>query len=194
MKIRRVKDKQMAIKPCGKLSVILFSLNILALAIYTNVLATDIPLNTTAHVYFGPEDSCTEAIVKELIKAKTEILVQAYSFTSEIIAKALVDAHKRGVRTVVVLDKSHHSEKHSAADFIARMGIPTFIDAQHAKAHNKIIIIDKETVITGSFNFKKEVKKKNAENLLILESKDIARVYIDNWDKHKSHSQKYEAK
>ncbi len=182
----------MTIKPCGKLLVIL--LNILALTIYTNVLATDIPLNTTAHVYFSPEDSCTEVMVKELIKAKTEILVQAYSFTSKRIAKALVDAHKRGVRTVIVLDQSHRSDKNSAADFTARMGIPTFIDAQHAKAHNKIVIIDQETVITGSFNFKKEAGKEIADNLLILKSKDLAKVYIDNWEKHKSHSQKYEGR
>jgi phosphatidylserine/phosphatidylglycerophosphate/cardiolipin synthase-like enzyme len=182
----------MTIKPCGKLLVILFSLNILALAIYSNVLATDISLNTTAHVYFSPEDSCTEVIVKELIKAKTEILVQAYSFTSKSIAKALVDAHKRGVRTVIVLDKSNQSKKYDAADFTARSGIPTFIDAQHAKAHNKIVIIDQETVITGSFNFKEEAKKKVADNLLILKSKDLAKVYIDNWNNHKSHSQKYE--
>jgi phosphatidylserine/phosphatidylglycerophosphate/cardiolipin synthase-like enzyme len=39
-------------------------------------------------------------------------------------------------------------------------------------AHNKIIIIDSETVITGSFNFTKAAEEKNAENLLIIKSNE----------------------
>jgi phosphatidylserine/phosphatidylglycerophosphate/cardiolipin synthase-like enzyme len=158
------------------------------------VQAIDVPLTTTAHVYFSPDGGCTYAIVSALNKAKTEVLVQAYSFTSKEIAKALVDAHKRGVRTLIVLDKSNRSGRYSAADFTAHMGIPTFIDSEHAIAHNKIMIIDKETVITGSFNFTKAAEEKNAENLLILRSKDLAKVYVENWNKHKAHSEKYQGK
>ena len=58
-----------------------------------------------------------------------------YSFTSAPIAKALVDAKKRGVDTEVILDKSQRTEKYSSADFVAHEGIPTFIDAAHAIAH-----------------------------------------------------------
>ncbi len=156
--------------------------------------AIDVPLDTTAHVYFSPEGGCTQAVVKELNKAKNEVLVQAYSFTSKEIAQALVNAHKRGVHIIIILDKSNRSGKYSAADFTAHMGIPTFIDSAHAIAHNKIMIIDKETVITGSFNFTKAAEEKNAENLLILKSKNLAKVYIDNWNKHKAHSERYEGR
>jgi phosphatidylserine/phosphatidylglycerophosphate/cardiolipin synthase-like enzyme len=82
-------------------------------------------------------------------------LVQAYSFTSAPIANALVDAHKRGVNVQVILDKSQRTEKYSSADFVARAGIPTFIDAKHAIAHNKIMVIDGYEILTGSFNFTK---------------------------------------
>ena len=67
--------------------------------------------------------------------------------------------------------------------------IPTYIDAQHAIAHNKIIIIDKETVITGSFNLTAAADK-NAENVIIIRSKDLAALYVDNFLKHKQHSEK----
>jgi len=66
------------------------------------------------------------------------------------------------------------------------------IDSKHAIAHNKIMIIDKETVITGSFNFTKAAEEKNAENLLIIRNKDLANVYMENWYKHKEHSEPYE--
>jgi len=126
--------------------------------------------------------------------AKSEILVQAYSFTSAPIAKALVDAHKRGVKVEAILDKSQRSEKYTSAAFLANSRIPTFIDARHAIAHNKIMIIDQSTVITGSFNFTKAAEEKNAENLLIIKSRELAGIYIDNWKKHREHSERYEAR
>ncbi len=152
--------------------------------------ATDLILNNPpAQVYFSPGGGCTDAIVKEIGKAKQEILVQAYSFTSKDIAKALVDAHKRGIKTEIILDKSNRSKKYSAGDFTAHMGILTHIDSAHSIAHNKIMILDKETVITGSFNFTKAAEKHNAENLLILKNKDLAKQYTENWNRHKAHSE-----
>ena len=53
------------------------------------------------------------------------------------------------------------------------------------------MLINKETVITGYFNFTKAAEEKNAENLLIIKSKELARAYMDNRMKHKEHSEKY---
>src|SRR5664280_659644 len=144
--------------------------------------ASDLTLNNTpTQVYFSPNGGCTEAIINEISHAKSEILIQAYSFTSVPIAKALVSAHKKGIHVEIILDKSNKSKKYSAGDFTAHMGVTTYIDSKHAIAHNKIIIIDKETVITGSFNFTKAAEEKNAENLLIIRNKKLAEIYIDNW-------------
>jgi phosphatidylserine/phosphatidylglycerophosphate/cardiolipin synthase-like enzyme len=117
--------------------------------------------------------------------------VCAPSLPTAPIAKALLDAHKRGVRVEVILDKSQRTEKYSSADFLANQGVPTKIDAAHAIAHNKIIIIDGETVITGSFNFTKAAQGKNAENLLIIRDKALAAQYTQNWQAHAQHSQPY---
>jgi phosphatidylserine/phosphatidylglycerophosphate/cardiolipin synthase-like enzyme len=121
----------------------------------------------TVTVCFTPGEDCTERIVRVLGEAQTSILVQAYAFTSAPIAKALVDAKKRGVRVEAILDKSNRTDKYSAADFLANSGIPTRIDAQHAIAHNKVIVIDGETVIGGSFNYTRAAQEKNAENVEI---------------------------
>ncbi len=94
----------------------------------------------------------------------------------------------------MILDKSQRSEKYSSADFVAHAGIPTFIDAKHAIAHNKIMVIDGETVLTGSFNFTKAAEEKNAENLLVIRDRGIAERYTSNWDGHVEHSEKYEGR
>jgi phosphatidylserine/phosphatidylglycerophosphate/cardiolipin synthase-like enzyme len=143
-------------------------------------------------VCFSPRGGCTENIVEQINVAKSEILVQAYSFTSAPIAKALTNAFKRGVKVQVILDKSQKSEKYTSATFISNAGIPTYIDDKHAIAHNKIMVIDRETVITGSFNFTKAAEEKNAENVLVIKSKELAQMYLDNWMKHREHSEPYE--
>ena len=146
---------------------------------------------TTWEVYFSPNGGCTDAVVRELDKAQRTVLVQAYSFTSYKIAKALLDVHKRGVRIEVILDKSQKSDQYSSADFLANSGMSVKIDSRHAIAHNKVMIIDGETVITGSFNFTKAAEEKNAENLLVIHDKKLAEKYIKNWQEHSQHSETY---
>jgi len=120
------------------------------------------------------------------------VLVQAYSFTSAPIARALVEAHRRGVKVQVILDKSQRTEKYSEADFLVHNDIPTLIDAEHAIAHNKIMILDGYLVLTGSFNFTKAAEDNNAENLLVLNDPELARSYLANWRVHARHSETYE--
>src|SRR5205807_6993452 len=86
-------------------------------------------------VYFSPGDQCTEAIVREIGKARQSIHVQAYSFTSSAIARALTDAEERGAKVVAILDASNRTKHYSAADFLAHEGVETYIDSQHAIAH-----------------------------------------------------------
>ena len=145
-------------------------------------------------VYFSPKGGCTEAIVKELGRAKRLILVQAYSLTSAPIAKALLDAHKYGVKVEILLDKSQKTDRLSSADLLARAGIPTRMDTAHAAAHNEVIVIDGEIVITGSFPFTRAAEEQNAENLLIIRNRAMAETYIKNWLEHSRHSEPYVAK
>jgi phosphatidylserine/phosphatidylglycerophosphate/cardiolipin synthase-like enzyme len=149
------------------------------------------PSSPAISPYFSPNGGCTDAIVKTLNSAQKSILVQAYSFTSAPIAKALVDAHKRGVDIQVILDKSQRSERYSSATFLANEGIHTYIDAAHKIAHNKVMIIDGKTLITGSFNFTKAAEEGNAENLLVISNApELAQRYTVNWLEHLHHSQR----
>lgn len=150
--------------------------------------------DTPVSVYLSPYGGGQAAIVAQINQAKQSILVQAYSFTAEPIAHALLDAHKRGVKVQVILDKSQRSERYTSATFLANSEIPTFIDAAHAIAHNKVMVLDGKTVITGSYNFTKAAEAKNAENLLVIQSGDLAKIYTDNWNQHLKHAEPYAAK
>ena len=145
-------------------------------------------------VYFSPKGGCTEAIIKEVDNAKISVLVQAYNFSSAPIAKALLNAHKRGVRVEVILDKGQRTLKYSSAKFFFNSGIPTRIDSIRGKNHNKIMIIDAETVITGSFNFTKAAEEQNAENVLVIRDRKLASLYTEDWEMRAKHSEVYAGK
>jgi phosphatidylserine/phosphatidylglycerophosphate/cardiolipin synthase-like enzyme len=149
------------------------------------------PHETGWQVFFSPGGGCANAIVQKVGEAKDSVFVQAYSFTSEPIAKALADAKKRGVTISVILDKDQQSDQYSEANFLGRADIRTLIDGEHAINHNKVMVIDGETVITGSFNFTMAAEEKNAENLLIIRDKALAQRYTENWYVHAAHSKPF---
>lgn len=141
-------------------------------------------------VYFSPNGGATDGVVRELATAKKTLRIQAYSFTSKPIAKAIVDAKKRGVDVKVILDKTNEKDHYSAATFLVNAGIPVWIDYLPPIAHNKVMIVDEETVITGSFNFTRQAES-NAENLLILHDPALAAKYEANWEAREKVSRDY---
>jgi len=146
-------------------------------------------------VHFSPKGGCTEAIVREIQLARHEILVLAYSFTSQAIAQALVDAKLRGVHVDIVLDHSNEHEVHTDLHFFLEQGLAPVIDPQHAIAHNKVMILDNRTLLTGSFNFTQHAENENAENLLVIKGHPaLVRTYKENFHKHKSHARPAEVK
>jgi len=141
-------------------------------------------------VHFSPKGGCTEAVLAQLQAARREILVLAYSFSSKPIADALVEAKKRGVHVEIILDRSNEQETYSDLGFFRENGLAPLIDAHHAIAHNKVMIVDKRTLITGSFNFTHQAEAENGENLLIIKGHpELVTQYRQNFLAHKSHSQ-----
>jgi phosphatidylserine/phosphatidylglycerophosphate/cardiolipin synthase-like enzyme len=146
------------------------------------------PPSVSAH--FSPDGGCTNAVVNELLHARHEILVQAYSFSSKPIAEALIAAKKKGVHVEILLDHSNEQEPYSDLHWFLEAGLEPKIDAKHAIAHNKVMIVDKKTVITGSFNFTNQAEAHNAENLLVLKGHpELVASYRAAFESHKAHCQ-----
>ncbi|MGP0093987.1 MAG: phospholipase D-like domain-containing protein [Xanthobacteraceae bacterium] len=81
----------------------------------------------------------------------------------------------------MILDRVN---KQGSAAFLGRQGITVLIDDQVSKAHNKVMVIDRRDVITGSFNFTRAAQERNAENvLLIKDDSGLAAAYAANWQR-----------
>jgi phosphatidylserine/phosphatidylglycerophosphate/cardiolipin synthase-like enzyme len=144
-------------------------------------------------VYFSPNGGATHAILEGIRGAKRTILVHAYLLYSTRLARALVRAHQRGVQVHVILDahvQPHHPPV-SAVALLVAAGIVVSLDAQHACAHDKVMILDAEIVITGSYNWTVAAEQQNGENLLVIRDPRLAGVYTENWRRHPHYSTPY---
>lgn len=154
----------------------------------------ELSLRGTAQVAFTPGDDAGALVATAIAKARKQVLVQAYSFTHKDIAESLVSAKRRGVEVQMIADRQQtETNATTLVPWLAAQGVPVWIDADHAAAHNKVMVIDNGTpdaiVITGSFNFTHAAQHRNAENLLVLRGNPtLAEAYAANWRRHKIHS------
>ena len=136
---------------------------------------------------FTPPDHCGDLIVSHINKAKRSVFVQAYGFTSKKIIDAFVQAKNRGLQVEIILDRSNfHKNKHVVLDLLKSNQIQIYQDRISSIAHNKVMIIDSNTILTGSFNFTENADKRNAENVLLIANTDLAKTYYKNWLLRKS--------
>ncbi|MDR2220808.1 MAG: phospholipase D family protein [Methylobacillus sp.] len=150
--------------------------------------------NAHVIVMFTPGDDIAGHIIQAIRQARKQILVQAFSFTHDGIAKALIEAHNRGIEVELIADKGQtEALRYGQVPGIARGGVPVWLDGDHQAAHNKVIVIDADTknalVITGSYNFTRAAQGKNAENSVFISGDDaLVRQYAANWQRHLAHS------
>ncbi len=144
---------------------------------------------------FSPGDDIAGQMIDAISHARRQVLVQAFSFTHDGIAGALLLAHHRGVEVRLIADREQTlALDHGQVAGLARAGIPVWLDGNHQSAHNKVLIIDagtpNATVITGSFNFTRAAQHKNAENVVFISDNDaLVAAYVQNWQRHLAHSQ-----
>ncbi len=133
-------------------------------------------------VYFSPEDGTLEYILNAVNAADESIDFLAYSFTSDELAAALIERAKSGVIVRGVFDKDqYHSNSGTEFDTLTNAGLDVWLDGNPRLMHHKVIIIDGQVVITGSYNFSNNAEQYNDENTLIIHNQDIAEQYLSEF-------------
>ncbi|MEM4397374.1 MAG: phospholipase D-like domain-containing protein [Candidatus Woesearchaeota archaeon] len=129
-------------------------------------------------IYFCPEDNCQSQVLKEIEKANNSIYFMTFSFTDfEIGEKILAQKNKKNIEIKGIYDSSQLGN-FSTYKLLKNFSI---IDKSNYKLHNKVFIIDNKTILTGSYNPSKNANLYNDENLIIIENKEIAKKYINEF-------------
>ncbi len=141
---------------------------------------------------FYPFGGAEELTVKAIASAKQSIYLAADTITSGAVAQALIDARKRGVNILAVLDKSQAKARKGGAKLLAKEGILVHIDSKHTGMHNNYMIIDRQTLQIGRVSYDQNTAKKNADNVLVVwDDLEAAKPYRANWQEHWDHATPY---
>jgi len=139
--------------------------------------------NTTVlGIYFSPKGGCEAQIIWWINRANISIHVLIYSFTLDSISNALINAYNRGVDVKIVFERDQVT-KYSEYQKLKAAGVPVRNDTNPGLMHNKVMIIDGKIVLTGSFNWSVSAERRNNENLIVIRSIYVARVYEEEFDK-----------
>jgi phosphatidylserine/phosphatidylglycerophosphate/cardiolipin synthase-like enzyme len=146
---------------------------------YPQVTLNGVPVK----IFFSPDDGIADDIVRAIQGARRSVDFMAYSFTNDEIAAAVRERAATGVQVRGVFDESQvESNTGGEYDNLRQAGLDVRLDGINGLMHHKVIIIDGETVITGSYNFSNNAERNNDENLLIIHSPEIAGEYLRNFE------------
>lgn len=115
-------------------------------------------------------------------KSDLNHMLRFFGITSNAIIHQLKAAKDRGFKIFVLLDGGNLSDNDSVYRELKAAGLHVGIDKMPGIAHNKVMVIDKHKVITGSFNFTIAADTRNAENVLLIDDLNIASLYLANWE------------
>lgn len=139
---------------------------------------------TRIDVFFSPDDGIQAHLFDLLMAAQESIYFMAFSFTADDLAGAMLDRANAGVTVQGVMERSQY-ESNTGGDYdkFAAAGLDVRLDGNRYNMHHKVIIIDRQIVVTGSYNFTSSAEKRNDENLLVFYSSDIASIFMQEFQR-----------
>ncbi|MCC6147996.1 MAG: DUF1669 domain-containing protein [Anaerolineaceae bacterium] len=133
-------------------------------------------------VYFSPDDGVLQHLLRLVQSARSSIQFLAFSFTSNELADALIEQSRSGVEIQGVFDSEQvNSNQGGEYENLRRAGLDIRRDTLPGQMHHKIILVDNQVVVTGSYNFSNSAEKRNDENIVILYDPATAASFQDEF-------------
>jgi len=136
-----------------------------------------------SQVFFSPGEACRDAILYQLKAAKSIVRICVFTISDNHITKEILATKARGVEVRVLTDNDKLMDMGSDVSEMAKKGIPVKIDYTDNHMHHKFAIIDRDTLLTGSYNWTRSAAKYNHENILVSNDKASLNAYVDEFDK-----------
>lgn len=133
--------------------------------------------------YFSPGDDCENAIVSAIRNARSTVKICVFTISENVISEEIIAAHKRGISVSIITDNDKLNDKGSDIRWLANEKIRVRIDEASSHMHHKFCIVDKEVLLTGSYNWTKSAADRNQENLLVTEDPKMVKAYLGEFEK-----------
>ena len=139
-----------------------------------------------AEAVFARTHSIAEVIEDLLSTTSRSIDAALHRFNSQRLAKALVEAHQRGVQIRLMTDRSKFGESAATQRLLSSSGFSVRVGAgregNDSKMHHKFVVLDARLVITGSYNWTFASEERNHENVVLLRDPLVVETYIREFE------------
>jgi phosphatidylserine/phosphatidylglycerophosphate/cardiolipin synthase-like enzyme len=130
-------------------------------------------------VYFSPDDGVARRLLELLGEARESIYFMMFSFTSDSLGEVIRQRAQAGVEVAGVMESEQiRSNIGTEFDPFRHAGLEVRKDGHSGQMHHKVVIIDRQIVVTGSYNFSNNAERRNDENVVIIFSQDLAAEFI----------------
>jgi phosphatidylserine/phosphatidylglycerophosphate/cardiolipin synthase-like enzyme len=131
--------------------------------------------------YFAPEDEVTARLLGLIQQAKKSVHFMVYTYTDKDLAAAMISKARAGLDVQGVIESRGADQGALASLYCADLPVRT--DGNRYTMHHKVMIIDGQMVITGSFNFTKAANEVNDDNVIVIHSPDVAALYEQEYQR-----------
>jgi phosphatidylserine/phosphatidylglycerophosphate/cardiolipin synthase-like enzyme len=139
--------------------------------------------DTIVEVYFSPDDGVLDQIISLVRGAQESIDILAFSLTSDDLADALLDQSSQGVDVRAVFDAEQvDSNIGGKYQVLLDAGLDVRRDTLDGLMHHKVIVVDNQVVLFGSYNFSSNAEYKNDENVVIVYDASLAAQFTREFE------------
>ena len=140
---------------------------------------------TQVEILFSPDNGVAKRIVELVSGAQESIYFMAYAFTSNDIGAAVMERAQAKITVEGVMDGSQITAGQGTEyDPFKQAGLDVRLDGNATGLmHHKVMIIDHQIVITGSYNFTASAETTNDENVVIIFSPEVAAKYMEEFQR-----------
>ena len=125
------------------------------------------------------DENLKNLFIRQVDRSTISICGAFYELSVGEIGDALIRAKRRGVNVRLVLEKDNCGNE--TIDRILGEGIPVAVDDSRGLMHNKFAVFDESRVWTGSCNLTQRGIEKNDNNIILINSRELASIYLEEF-------------
>ena len=128
--------------------------------------------NVPLRILFAPDHAPEMEIMKQMLKARKRIDFAMFTFASSSgIDDVMIERTRKGFPVRGALDGMQANQKWAATRPVRNAGAKLHIIRKQGKLrklHHKMMVLDRQVLIVGSFNYTRPATMLNDENLIII--------------------------